>query len=152
MGSDSSQLYAKGFVGRRRKWEYQKDIPSFFLTTTIVKPDIQNKFYTTNAHPPGTQVTSTSVGEFSDSLNLISCASSRAGKHVHPRECSCTYRTVRHSFRSVSAAEDSRKASSEPSSSSEEEESEEKEVSPGSRTPTASRIIIGKLSHKIAPF
>jgi len=26
MGSNSSQLHAKGFVGRRRKWEYQKEI------------------------------------------------------------------------------------------------------------------------------
>ena len=26
MGSDSSQLHAKGFVGRRRKWGYQKEI------------------------------------------------------------------------------------------------------------------------------
>ena len=61
-----------------------------------------------------------------------------------------TRRTVRRSSRSVSAAEDSRKASPEPSSFSKEEESEEKEDSPGSRTSTASRIIIGKLSHRIA--
>jgi len=26
MGSNSSQLHAKGFVGRRRKWGYQKEI------------------------------------------------------------------------------------------------------------------------------
>jgi len=25
-GGDSSQLCAKGFMGRRRKWEYQKEI------------------------------------------------------------------------------------------------------------------------------
>ena len=89
--------------------------------------------------------TSTSVGESPDSLNLISRASSRAGKRVHPRGRSRARRTVRRSFRSVSAAEDSRKASPEPSSSSEE-------VSPSPRTPTASRIIIGKLSHRIAPL
>ena len=59
---------------------------------------------------------------------------------------------TRCSFRSVSAAEDSRKASPEPSSSSEEEESEEEKVSPGPRTPTASRIITDKLSHRIAPL
>ena len=53
---------------------------------------------------------------------------------------------------SISAAKDSRKASPEPSSSSEEEESEEKEVSPGPRTPTTSRIITGKLSHRITPL
>ena len=33
-----------------------------------------------------------------------------------------------------------------------EEESEEEEVSPGPRTPTVSRIIISKLSHRIAPL
>ena len=97
----------------------------------MVKPNIQNKSSATNAHPPGPQATSTSVGESPDSLNLISCASSRAGKRVHPRGRSRARRTVRRSSRSVSAAEDSRKASPEPSSSSEEEESEEEEVSPG---------------------
>ena len=94
----------------------------------------------------------TSVGESPDSLNLISHAGSRAGKHVHPRRCSCARCTVRRSSRSVSAAEDSRKASPEPSSSSEKEESEKEEVSPGPRTPTISRIITGKLTHKIAPL
>jgi len=118
----------------------------------MVKLNIQNKSYATNARPPGPQTTSTSVGESPDSLNLISRASSRAGKCVHPRGCSRARRTVRCSSRSVSAAEDSRKASPEPSFSSEEEESEEEEVSPGPRTPTTSRIIIGKLSHRIAPL
>jgi len=129
-----------------------KLIPSFPLTTTIVKSNIQNKSYATNARPPGPQATSTSVGESPDSLNLISHASSRAGKHVHPREHSRTHRTVRRSSRSVLAAEDSRKVFPELSSSSEKEESEEEEVSPGPRTPTAFRIITGKLSHRIAPL
>ena len=118
----------------------------------MVKSNIQNKSYATNARPPGPQATPTSVGESPDSLNLISRASSRAGKRVHPRGRSRARRTVRRSSRSVSAAEDSRKASPEPSSSSEEEESEEEEVSPGPRTPTASRIITGKFSHRIAPL
>ena len=118
----------------------------------MVKSNIQNKSYAINARPPGPQATPTSVGESPDLLNLISCASSRAGKRVHPRGRSRARCTVRHSSRSVSAAEDSRKASPEPSSSSEEEESEEEEVSPGPRTPTASRIITGKLFHRIAPF
>jgi len=95
-------------------------IPSFPLTTTMVKSNNQNKSYTTNACPPGPQATSTSVGESPDLLNLISRASSRAGKHVHPKGRSCARHTVRCSSRSVSAAEDSRKASPEPSSSSEE--------------------------------
>ena len=110
----------------------------------MVKP--QNKSYATNARPPGPQAISTSVGESPDSLNLIFRASSRADKRVHPRGRSRARCTVRRSSRSVSAAEDSRKASPEPSSSSEEE------VSPGPRTPTASRIITGKLSHRIAPL
>ena len=115
----------------------------------MVKSNIQNKSYTTNTRPPGPQPTSTSVGKSPDSLNLISHASSRAGKHIHPRGCSCARCTIRRSSRSVSAAKDSRKASLEPSSSSEEEKSEEEEVSSGPRTPTASRIIIGKLFHRI---
>jgi len=118
----------------------------------MVKSNIQNKSSATNARPPGPQATFTSIGEFLDLLNLISHTSSRAGKCVHPRERSRTHYTIRRSSRSVSAAEDSRKASPEPSSSSEKEESEEKEVSPGPRTPTVSRIIIGKLSHRIAPL
>ena len=108
--------------------------------------------YATNACPPGPQATPTSVGESLDSLNLISRTSSRAGKHIHPKGHSRAYHTVKHSFRSVSAAEVSRNASPELSSSSEEEKSEEEEVSPGPRTPTISRIIIGKLSHRIAPL
>jgi len=131
---------------------YSKIILSFSLTTTMVKSNIQNKLSATNAYPPGPQATSTSVGESPDSLNLISHASSRAGKCVHPRGHSCACRTVRCSFRSVLAAEDSRKASPEPSSSSEEEESKEEKVSPGPRTSTASRIITSKLSYRIAPL
>jgi len=116
----------------------------------MVKSNNQNKLYATNARLPGPQATTTSVGESSDLLNLIFCASSRAGKRVHSRGCSRARHTVRRSFRSVSAAEDSRKVSPELSSSSEKEESEEEKVSLGPRTPTASRIITGKLSHRIA--
>ena len=118
----------------------------------MVKPNIQDKSYATNAHPPGPQATPTSVGESPDLLNLISRASSRAGKCVHPRGRSRARCTVKRSSRSVSAAEVSRNVSPEVSSSSEEEKSEEEEVSPGPRTPTASRIITDKLSHRIAPL
>ena len=148
-------LFIPNFNGRFIRFVISKrgcHISSFPLTITIVKPNIQNKSSATNARPPGPQATSTSVGESPDSLNLISRASSRAGKYVHPRGCSHARRTVRRSFRSVSAAEDSRKASSEPSASSEEEKSEEEEVNLGPRTPTTSRIITSKLSHRIAPF
>ena len=99
----------------RRDW--RSSIPSFSLTTTMVKSNTQNKSSATNAHPFGPQATSTSVSEFPDSLNIISCASSRAGKHVHPKGRSCACRTVRRSSRSVSAAENFRKASPEPFSS-----------------------------------
>ena len=77
----------------------------------MVKSNIQNKSSATNAHPPGPQATLTSVGESPDSLNLISCASSRAGKHVHPRGHSRARHTVRRSSRSVLAAEVSRNVS-----------------------------------------
>jgi len=117
----------------------------------MVKSNNQNKLYATNAHPPGFQTTSTSVSESPDSLNLISCTSFRAGKCIHPRGCSCARHTIRHFSRSVSAAKVSRNVSPK-LSSSEKEESEEEEVSPGPRTPTASRIITGKLSHRIAPL
>jgi len=95
---------------------------------------------------------STNAGEFPDSLNLISRASSRVGKCIHPKGCSCARRTVRCFFRSVLATEDSRKASPEPSFFFEEEESDEKEVSPSFRTLTVSRIITGKFFYRIAPL
>ena len=118
----------------------------------MVKSNNQNKSYAANTCPPGPQATPTSIGESPDLLNFISHASSKAGKHVHPKGRFCACHTVRCSSRSVSAAEVSRNASPELSSSSEEEESEEEEVSPGPRTPTASRIITDKLSHRIAPL
>ena len=95
---------------------------------------------------------STSVSESPDSLNLISHASSRVGKCIHPKGCSRAHHTVKCFFRSVLATEDSRKASLESSFFFEEEESDEKEVSPGFRTPTVSRIITGKFFYRIAPL
>jgi len=105
-----------------------------------------------SARPPGPQTISPSVGESPDSLNLIPRSSSRAGKRAHPRGHSGIYNTVRHSSRSVSAGEDSRQTSSESSSSSEEEESGEKEVDLDPKTSTTSRVLIGKLSHRIVPL
>jgi len=116
----------------------------------MVKLNIQNKSSATNAHPPGPQAIFTSVDESSDSLNLISCTSSRASKCIHPRERSCARYTIRRFSRSVLATEDSKNVSPEPSSSSEEKKNEEEEVSPGPRIPTVSKIIIGKLSYRIA--
>ena len=118
----------------------------------MVKSDNPSKSSILSACPPSPQATSPSIGESPDSLNLISQASSRAGKHVHPRGCSDVCCTVRYSSRSVSAAEDSRKAFSEFSFSSEKKESK-KEISPGPRTSIVSRIIAGKLSsNRVVPL
>jgi len=127
----------------------QQAISSFSLITTMVKLNNQNKLYATNARSSGPQATSTSVGESPDLLNLISHASSRADKHIHPRKRSRTRFTVRCSSRSVLATEVSRNASPELFSFSEEEESEKEKVSSSPRTPIISRIITGKLSHRI---
>ena len=70
-------------------------ISSFPHTTTMVKSNNQNKLYATNARPSGLQAISTSAGESPDSLNLISRASSRAGKCIHPKGRSHACRTVR---------------------------------------------------------
>ena len=127
-------------------------IPSFSLTTTMVKSNIPNKSSILSVHSSGPQVTSPSVGESSNSLNLISWTSFRAGKYIHPRGYSDVYCTVKCSSRSISTTEDSRKAFSEFSSFSEEEKSEEK-ISSGPRTSTISRIIADKLfSNRVAPL
>jgi len=88
-----------------------------------------------SARPPGPQAISPSVGESPDLLNLISRPSSRTGKCAHPR--------------GRSASKDSRQTSHEPSSFSEEEESGEEEINLNPKTPTTSRVLAGKLSHRI---
>ena len=125
-------------------------IPSFPLTTTMVKSNIQNKSYATNACPPGPQAISTSVGESPDLLNLISRASSRAGKRIHPRGRSRARRTVRRSSRSVSAAEDSRKASPDPSSSSEESRGLASGVICAPQAPLSTSLMPHGLNHGTA--
>ena len=35
-GSDSPQLHAKGFVGRRRKWGYQKEIKMWKCSLSVM--------------------------------------------------------------------------------------------------------------------
>ena len=118
----------------------------------MVKPNTQNKLSAANTHPIGPQAISSSTGEFPDLLNVISHTSSRAGKCIYPRGHLYTYCTVKHFFRSISATEDSRKVSPEPFSTSEEEKSNKKEVSSDPRTSTASKVTIGKLSHRVAPL
>ena len=126
----------------------EESIPSFPLTTTMVKSNIPNKPFAFRAYPPDPQAIPPSVGESSDSLNLFSHSSSRAGKCIHRRGCLHEHCIVRCSSGSVSAAEDSRKTSPEPFSSSSSEESDEDN---GPKTPTASRTTKGKLfSHRIA--
>ena len=133
------------------KYQY----PSFSITTIMVKPNIQNKLSATNTHPLSSQTILSSTGESSDSLNIISYTSSRAGKCVYPRGCLCMHCTIRHSSRSVSAAKNSRKASPEPSSTSKEEESDEEEVSSSPRMPTVYSMswnnqIVSKKNRDIA--
>jgi len=64
----------------------------------MVKSNIQNKSFATNACFSSLQATFTSIGESLDSLNLISCTSFRTGKRVHPKEHSHACCIVRHSF------------------------------------------------------
>jgi len=58
--------------------------------------------------------------------------------------------TVRCFSRSVSAAENSRKASPEPSSTSEKEKSDKEEISSSPRISTASRVTTDKLFYRVA--
>ena len=118
----------------------------------MVKPNIQNKLSATNTHPPGPQAIPPSTGEPLDILNVISLTSSRAGKWIYPREHSHTHYTVRYSFRSVSAAENSKKVSLELSFTSEKKKSNKEEVSSSSRMFIVSKVTIDKLSHRVVPL
>jgi len=60
--------------------------------------------------------------------------------------------TVRCFSRSVSAGENSRQTFSEPSFSSEEKESDKEKIDLDPKTPTTSRVLAGKLSHRIVPL
>ena len=83
------------------------------LTTTMVNSKIPNKLIKNPTLPPGLQDSSKGIGESLDSLNLLSRASSRAGKRVHSRERPQTRRIARRSSRSVSASSASRNPSPE---------------------------------------
>ena len=132
--------------------KYYKYIFFFSITTIMVKLNIQNKLFTANAYSSGPQAIFSSISEFLDLLNMISYASSRAGKHVHYRGYLHTCYTIRCSSKSIFATKDSRKASPELSSTSEEEKSNEKEVSSSSRISIILKITINKLFYKVAPF
>ena len=101
--------------------------------------------------PPGIQDSSQHIGESPDSLNLLSRTSSRAGKRVHSRGRPQTHRIARRSSRSVSASSASRNPSPEALSSSSLGKSEKESVGSNPKTPTAPRVIIGKLSFKKLP-
>jgi len=101
--------------------------------------------------PPSLQDSLQYVGEFPDSLNLLSRTSSRAGKRVHSRERPQTRRIARHSSRGVSAFSASRNPSTEALSSSSSGESKEESMGSDPRTPAAPRVTTGKLSFKRLP-
>jgi len=102
--------------------------------------------------PPSIQDSSQCVGESPDSLNLLSRASSRAGKRVHSRGRPQTRCIARCSSRSVSSSSASRNPSPEALSSSSSGESEEDSVGYDSKMPTAPRVITSKLSFKKLPL
>jgi len=70
-GSELTKLYIEAPKARHGK--SPEPIPSFSLTTTMVKLNNQNKSYATNACPPGPQATSTSVGESRLTQSYFSC-------------------------------------------------------------------------------
>ena len=111
-----------------------------------------NKLIVNPTLSPGLQDSSNGMGESPDSLNILSRASSRAGKQVHTRGRSQAHCIARHFSRSVSASSASRNPSLEALSSSSLGESEEESVGSNPKTLTASRIIISKLSSCQAQF
>ena len=117
----------------------------------MVNSKILNKSIKNPTLPPGIQDSSKCVGESPDSLNLLSRTSSRAGKRVHSRGRPQTCRIARRFSRSVSASSASRNPSPEALSLSSSGESEEESVGSDPKTPTAPKVITGKLSFKKLP-
>ena len=101
---------------------------------------------------PGLQDSSQHVGESSDSLNLISRTSSRAGKRVHFRGRPQTHCIARRSSRSIFASSASRNPFPEALSSSSSGESKEESMGSDPRMPTAPKMTTSKLSSKRVPF
>ena len=114
----------------------------------MVNPKIPENSNKNSTLLPGLQDSSQHVGESPDSLNLLSRASSRAGKQVHSRGRPQTCHIARYSFRSVSASSASRNPSSEALSSSSSGESEKESMDSNLRMPTAPRMTTDKLSSK----
>ena len=122
------------------------------LTTTIVNPKIPKNSNKNPTLPPGLQDSSQHVGKFSESLNIISRNSSRAGKQVYSKRWSQTHYITRCSFRGVSTSSVSRNPSSEALSSSSLGECEEESVGSNPKTPTTPKVTTDKLSSKRLPF
>ena len=116
---------------------------SLSLTTTIINSKNPNKLIKNPTLPPCLQDSSKCVGESLDFLNLLSRTSSRASKQVHPRGRFQTCCIARHS---------SRNPSSEALSSSFSDESKEESLGSNPKTPTAPRVVIGKLSKRVPPL
>ena len=124
---------------------------SLSLTTTIINPKIPKNSNKNPTLPSSLQDSSQHAGESSDSLNLISRTSSRAGKQVHSKGWPQTRRIARRSSRGVFASSASRNPSPEALSSSSSGESEEKSVGSDPKTLTIPRVTTGKLSSKRLP-
>ena len=101
----------------------------------MVKSNTQNKSYATNAHSPGPQLPLLVLVSLQTHSILFLVPALGLVNAFIPEDTLV-----------LVALSDT------PGGASEEEESEEEEVSPGPRTPTTSRIITGKLSHRIAPL
>ena len=152
--SAQSSVEVRPPVSNLGEWEHLQlyhPPSSLPLTTTMVNSKNPNKLIKSPILPPDIQDSSQCVGESPDSLNLLSRTSSRAGKQVHLRRRLQTHCIARCSSRSVSASSASRNTSPEALSSSSSGESEEESVGSDPKTPTASRVIISKLSFKKLP-
>ena len=112
------------------------------LTTTMVNLKNPNKSLKNLVLSLGLQDSSQCVGEFPDSSDLLSRASSRAGKWVHSRGRPQTCHIARCSSRSISASSASRNVSPEAVALSSLGESKEENMDSDSRTFIVLRMII----------
>ena len=113
------------------------------LTTTIVNSKIPKNSIKNPILSSGLQNSSQLIDGSPDSLNILSRASSIAGKQVYPRGRFQTCCIARHS---------SRNPSSEALFSSFLDESKEESLGSNPKTPTAPRVVIGKLSKRVPPL
>ena len=122
------------------------------LTTTMVSSKNPNKSSKNPALPPGLQDSFQHVGEPSDSSNLLSRASSRAGKWVYLRGRPQTHCIARHSSRSVSASSASRNVFPDAVTLSSPGKNEEKDMNLDPKTPTVPKVTTDRFSFKKVSF